>query len=131
MTKKVMIMVLIPSLFIYLAGCYSMYDISKDDLKKEPTSKLWVITLKGDSYLFLDNSYNINQDTLIGRVFIENQSLIKKTIPLNDISTLKTEKINGENTALVVLGTAVVLAGVGILIVGAAFGSAINSIGNR
>jgi hypothetical protein len=116
MTKKIVIMALIPSLLIYLTGCYSMYDISKEDLKTSPNSKIRVMTINGDSYTFRDNSYYIQQDTLYGNIFDKNQTLIQKTIPLKDINALQTEKLNGGFTAMVAICSAVAIVLIGILI---------------
>ena len=121
MTKKIIIVVLIPSLFIYLTGCYSMYDLSKENLKTAPNTKLWVMTNNGDSYLFRE--YRIKQDTLLGEISNENRTLILKTIPLKDITALQTEKLNGGHTVLAVLGIALVLVFIGVLITGSGLSS--------
>jgi hypothetical protein len=112
MVKEIIIVVLIPSLLSMLTGCYTMTSISKEDIKKTPTTKLWVMTNEGDSYMFADNSYQIRNDTLMGRPSNGNQFGVRKTIPLDDISMMQTEKINGGSTALVVIG---VIAGVAVL----------------
>jgi hypothetical protein len=126
MTKKIITVVLIPSLFIYLTGCYSMHDISIEDIKTAPSSKLWVMTNNGDSYLFRDNAYRIQRDTLIGEITNENRTLTLKTIPLEDIASLQTETINRGNTFLAVLGGVVVITGIVLLIYGALITSTID-----
>jgi hypothetical protein len=128
MTKKIIIVALIPSLFIYLTGCYSMHDISKEDLKTAPSSKLWVMTNNGDSYLFRDNAYRIQRDTLIGEITNENRTLTLKAIPLADIASLQTETINGGNTFLAVLGSVVVITGIVLLIYAAIITSDVNDL---
>lgn len=116
MTKKIILIALIPALFIYLTGCFSMYDISQEDLKPSSNSKLWVMTGKGDSYLFQENSYKIRKDSLFGISSGDNQPLMKKTIPLNDVYALQIEKLNGINSALTVLGAGIGLFCLAILV---------------
>jgi hypothetical protein len=123
MTKKIIVAVLIPSLLVFLTGCYSMGNISKEDLKTKPTSKLWVLTNSGDSYLFREYDYRIQRDTLFGQITNENKTITLKTIPLEDIASLQSETINGGTTFLAVLG---VIAGVG-LIVALIYGALITS----
>lgn len=118
MTKKIIIAFLIPSLFIYLTGCYSMYDIPKEELKTFPNSKLRVIT-HNESYLFQKNSYSIEDDTLFGTIFYKKQPSIQKIIPVKDISTLQMEKFNSGNYFLFVIGIAVVSWGIVELVLGA------------
>ena len=125
MTKKIIIMVLLPSLFIYLTGCYSMYDVQKEDIKTTSHPKIQVLTNNGDSYLFQEYAYLIKGDTLYGKIFNENQASVKMNIPLKDIASIQTEKINGVTTVLTVLGVAVVLVGIVVLIVQAAFAGAL------
>jgi hypothetical protein len=126
MTKKIIIMVLLPSIFLYLTGCYSMYDIPKEESKTLYTSKLWVLTNNGDSYLFQDHTYIIRKDTLFGKINYENQPSINISIPLKNISSMQTEKINGGSTVLAVLGGVVILAGVAVLLGGLFFGSLVS-----
>ena len=128
MTKKIMVVVLIPSLFIYLTGCYSMHDITTEDLKTAPSSKLWVMTNNGDSYLFRDNAYRIQRDTLIGEITNENRTLTLKAISLEDIASLQTETLNGGNTFLAVLGGVVVIIGIVLLIYAAIITSDVNDL---
>jgi hypothetical protein len=128
MTIKIIIMVLIPSLCLYLTGCYSMHYIPKEDLKNSSYSKLWVLTNNGDSYLFKDNAYLLKNDTLYGRISNKNQPSFKMNIPLKDISSMQTEKINGGYTFLAVLGVFVIVAGIAFLIKGMEVSSTVNEI---
>jgi hypothetical protein len=120
MIKKIIITILIPSLLLCLTGCYSMTDISKESLKTlYPYSKLKVITNNNNSYLFPDNSYFIEQDTLYGKLSFESLPSIQKIIPLKDISAVQIEQINGGNTLLFVIGVSVIIYGFVSLLQGA------------
>jgi hypothetical protein len=105
-----------------------MHDITIEDLKTSPSSKLWVMTNNGDSYLFRDNAYRIQRDTLIGEITNENRTLTLKAISLEDIASLQTETLNGGNTFLAVLGGVVVITGIVLLIYAAIITSDVNDL---
>jgi hypothetical protein len=105
-----------------------MHDITIEDLKTSPSSKLWVMTNNGDSYLFRDNAYRIQRDTLIGEITNENRTLTLKAISLEDIASLQTETLNGGNTFWAVLGGVVVITGIVLLIYAAIITSDVNDL---
>ena len=134
MTKQIITALLIPCLFLYLTGCYSMYEIPKEEITpKIQVYKSQVVTNDGESYLFNAFEFKIKNDTLIGiskQPMSDNAKLGKTIIPLNDISVFKTEKLNGGVTALAILS----VVAIGVLIFGLlaahALGEGISEIGH-
>jgi hypothetical protein len=127
MTKRLIASFLLPLLFIYLTGCYSMYEFPKEDLNKQvQDSDLHVMTNDGKSFLFRAYTFHIKYDTLYGNLvnkLNQNQTPTEIKIPLKDISTWKTEKINVVNTTILILVFVVVIAAI-------AGASSLNNLGS-
>jgi len=104
--KQLFIALLVPWFLFYLTGCYSMYDITKEDLTpKNYDSDLHIITNTGGSYLFKANNYRVRNDTLFSftnKIIGDSGTTTLTKIPLKDISALQTEKINTGSTVILI-----------------------------
>jgi hypothetical protein len=104
-----------------------MYEFPKEDLNKQvQDSDLHVMTNDGKSFLFRAYTFHIKYDTLYGNLvnkLNQNQTPTEIKIPLKDISTWKTEKINVVNTTILILVFVVVIAAI-------AGASSLNNLGS-
>ena len=122
MKNKYIASVLIPALLIQLYGCYSMQDISKDELAGlKEGDDLIVQTKDSTIYFFEETNYHISNDSLYGKGYAKFSDvpdfkiLNKSAIALISIKTIQQEDLNLITTGLLIGG---ILAGViaGILI---------------
>ena len=122
MKNKYIASVLIPALLIQLYGCYSMQDISKDELAGlKEGDDLIVQTKDSTIYFFEETNYHISNDSLYGKGYAKFSDLPdfkilnKSAISLTSIKTIQQEDLNLITTGLLIGG---ILAGViaGILI---------------
>jgi hypothetical protein len=123
MRKKYIVFVLIPALLIQLYGCYSMQDISKDEIVGlKDGDDLIVYTKDSTIYSFEQSNYHISKDSLYGKAYVkfsDNSDFkvaTESTIALSNIESLQQDELNPVTTILLVIGIAVVAVGAGILI---------------
>ena len=123
MRKKYIASVLVPALFIQLCGCYSMKEISKDEiveLKEE--GDLTIYAKDSTIYFFEKSNYNISNDTLYGKGYAKFSDasdfkiVNESAVALTDIERIQRDELNLVTTSLVVGGILlVVIAGIVIL----------------
>ena len=123
MCKKYIVSVLIPALLIQLYGCYSMQDISRDEvagLKDE--GDLIVYTKDATIYFFEESNYHISNDSLYVKGYIKYSDFsaskveIEKSIAMTNIESIQQNEINPVTTSLLVIGSILFAAGVGIIV---------------
>ncbi len=116
--KRFIVTVLIPALLIQLYGCYSMQDISKDEMAAfKEGGDLIVRTKDSTIYFFEESNYYISNDSLYGRGYAKFSDvpdfkiLNKSAIALTSIKTIQQEDLNLITTGLLIGGIlAVVIA---------------------
>jgi hypothetical protein len=115
MRKKYIVSVLIPALLIQLYGCYSMQEISKDEMVRlQNGDDLIVHTKDSTIYFFEESNYHISNDTLYGKGYIkfnENADFkveTENTIALTNIESVQQDEINPVTTALLTVGIVLV-----------------------
>jgi hypothetical protein len=123
MRKKYIASVLITALLIQLYGCYSIQDISKDELAGfRGESDLIVQTRDSTIYFFEESNYHISNDTLYGKGYVKvNEDSDFKvategSIALTNIESIEQEEVNPVTTSLLVIGSILFAAGVGFII---------------
>jgi hypothetical protein len=123
MRKKYIVFILIPALLIQLYGCYSIQDISKDELAGfRGESDLIVQTRDSTIYFFEESNYHISNDTLYGKGYVKvNEDSDFKvategSIALTNIESIEQEEVNPVTTSLLVIGSILFAAGVGFII---------------
>jgi hypothetical protein len=123
MRKKCIISVLITTLLIQLYGCYSMQDISKDEIAGlKDGGDLIVHTKDSTIYFFEESNYYISKDSLYGKGYVKfNEKAdfkveTENTIALTNIESVQKDEINPVTTSLLVIGSILFAAGAGILI---------------
>jgi hypothetical protein len=108
--KKYIASILIPSLLLYLSGCYSMQEISKEDFSPAPDyPKLTIITDERE-FTFNQGDYSFMNDTILG---IGETLLLKNyyqpfegKISVYDVENVETDKMNNlKDTANVTVWT--------------------------
>jgi hypothetical protein len=122
MRKKYIVFVLIPALLIQLYGCYSMREISKDEmagLKDE--GDLIVNTKDSTIYFFEESNYHISNDSLYVKGYVKSSDYaskveIEKSIALTNIATIERDELNLVTTSLLVIGSTLAAVGVAFLI---------------
>ena len=65
--KKYIASVLIPSLLLYLSGCYSMQKVTEDEFLQALDYPELYIKTKEKEYSFKEKSYNVSNDTVLGK----------------------------------------------------------------
>ena len=123
MRKKYIASVLIPALLIQLYGCYSMQDVSKDELAGlKDGGDLIVITKDSTIYFFEESNYHISNDSLYGRGYAkfsdapEFKLINKGAVALTNIKTIQQDELNLVTTGFLIGGIlVVVIAGILIL----------------
>jgi hypothetical protein len=122
MHKKYIVSVLIPTLLIQLYGCYSMQDISKDELAGlKDGGDLIVHTKDSTIYFFEESNYHISNDSLYGKGYIKFSEdsnfkvATESTIALSNITTVEQDEVNPVTTSLLVIGSALAAVGVAVL----------------
>ena len=123
MHKKYIVSVLIPALLIQLYGCYSMQDISKDEISGlKDGDDLIVYTKDSTIYSFKESNYHISNDTLYGKGYVKfNEDSDFKvatdgTIALTNIATIERDELNPFTTTSLIIGSVILALGVVILI---------------
>src|SRR3989339_1793814 len=123
MRKKYIVSVLIPSLLIQLYGCYSMKEISKDEiveLKEE--GDLTIYAKDSTIYFFEESNYRISNDSLYGKRYVrytedsDFETVFDDSIALTNIKTIQRDELNPVTTALLITGSIFLAVGVGVLI---------------
>ncbi|HAB54101.1 MAG: hypothetical protein A2315_01755 [Ignavibacteria bacterium RIFOXYB2_FULL_35_12] len=123
MRKKYIASVLVPALFIQLCGCYSMKEISKDEMAGlNEGGDLILHTKDSTIYFFEKSNYNISNDTLYGKGYAKFSDasdfkiVNESAVALTDIERIQRDELNLVTTSLVVGGILlVVIAGIVIL----------------
>ncbi len=70
--KNILSTVLIPALLIQLYGCYSMQEISKDEVAGlKDGGDLIVYTKDSTIYFFEESNYHISNDSLYGKGYVK------------------------------------------------------------
>jgi len=64
--KKYIISVLIPSLLIYLTGCYSMQEVTKEEFSPKPDYPNLKILTEERELTFKEGDYIFQNDSIIG-----------------------------------------------------------------
>jgi len=123
MHKKYIVSVLIPVLLIQLCGCFSIKEISKDEMiELKDGDDLIVYTKDSTIYSFKESNYHISNDTLYGKGYIKSSedsdfnAEIESVIALTNIETIQQDELNPFTTTLLVIGIILVAVGVGALI---------------
>ena len=122
MRKKYIVFVLIPALLIQLYGCYSMQDIPKEEITGlNGEGDLIVYTKDATIYFFEESNYLIANDSLYVEGYIKSSDEaskveIEKSIALTNIESIQQNEINPVTTSLLVIGSILFVAGVGIII---------------
>ena len=65
--KKCFISVLIPYMLLHFSGCYSMQEVTKDEFLQASDYPELYIRTKDKEYAFEEKSYNISNDTILGK----------------------------------------------------------------
>jgi hypothetical protein len=121
MHKKYIASVLISALLIQLYGCYSMQDITKDEMAGlKDGGDLIVHTQDSKIYFFEESNYHISNDSLYGKGYVKSDYYASKvategTIALTNIESIQQDKFNLVTTLSIIGGTLLVV-GVGFLI---------------
>ena len=107
MRKKYIVSVLIPALLIQLYGCYSMKEISKDEMAGlKEGGDLIVYTKDSTIYFFEESNYHISNDSLYGKGYVKFSDdadfkvAIEKSIALTNIETIQQDELNPTSTTL-------------------------------
>jgi len=123
MRKKYIVSLLIPALLIQFCGCYSMNEITKDDLAGlKDGGDLIVLTKDPAIYSFKEYNYHISADSLHGKGYVKYSEdsdfnvEIEKSIALRNIESIQQDELNVANTTLLIIGGVALIAGVGLLI---------------
>ena len=116
MHKKYIVVVLIPSLLIHLCGCYSMREISKDEIAGlKDGGDLIVFTKDSTIYSFKESNYHISNDSLYGKGYVkftedsDFKVVIENTIALTNIESVQQDELNPVTTTLLIFGSILVV----------------------
>ena len=116
--KKPISLILIFSLLLYLAGCYSMNQVTEDEFKTDSEGKeIRVLTNDIELYQFKDD-FKIESDTLIGsgvRIVGEKETPYTGKIPLNKISSFEIKQVDGSKTVMLILNISYTVAVIALL----------------
>lgn len=111
MRKKYIITVLIPALLIQLCGCYSMQEISKDELTGlKEGGDLIVYTKDATIYSFESSNYHVSNDSLYGKGYVkfnedsDFKATIEKSIALTNIESVQQDEMNASGTTWLIVG---------------------------
>lgn len=121
--KKYIASALIPALFIQLCGCYSMKEISKDEMAGlNEGGDLILHTKNSTIYFFEKSNYNISNDTLYGKGYAkftdasDFKIVNEGAVTLKDIERIQQDELNLVTTSLLVGGILLlVIAGIVII----------------
>ena len=128
MCKKYIVLVLIPLLLIHLCGCYSLREISKDEMVGlKEGGDLIVYTKDSTIYSFKESNYHISNDSLYGKGYVkfnDNSGFkvaIENTIALKNIKAIERDELNPVTTTLLIIGSVILTVG-GVLFIAFAIG---------
>ena len=109
MRKKYIVSVLIPALLIQLYGCYSMTEISKDEMSGfKEGGDLTIYTKDSTIYSFEESNYHISNDSLYGKGYVKFSEdsdfkvATEGTIALTNIETIQQDEFNWVTTSLLI-----------------------------
>lgn len=126
MHKKYIISVLISALFIQLYGCYSIRELSKDEIiGLREGGDIIVYTKDSTIYSFDEPNYNISNDTLYGNGYVKfNEDSdfklpTKDNISLANIEKVQRDELNPTSTTWLIIGGMLLTVAVGFLIAAA------------
>ena len=128
MHKKYIVFVLIPALIIQLYGCYSLREISKDEMVGlKEGGDLIIYTKDSTIYSFKESSYHISNDSLYGKGYVkfnDNSGFkvaIENTIALKNIKAIERDELNPVTTTLLITGCVILVVG-GVFFIAFAIG---------
>jgi len=103
--KKYIISILIPCLLIYLTGCYSMQEVTKEEFSPAPDYPKLIVNTDKKEITFNQGHYFLMDETIYGIgncVNINNvEERFDSSLGLGDIDKIQIEKFNtGETIAL-------------------------------
>jgi len=111
MHKKYIVSVLITTILIQLYGCYSMRDISKDELAGlQDGGDLIVYTKDSTIYSFEESNYHFLNDSLFGKGYVKfNEEAdfkvpVEKSISLTNIESIQQDEMNASGTTWLLVG---------------------------
>jgi hypothetical protein len=122
MRKKYIVSVLIPALLVQLCGCYSMKEISKDEMTGlKEGGDLIVYTKDSTIYSFEEPNYYISNDTLYGKGYVkfsEDSDFkveIENSIARTNIEKIQKDELNPTSTTWLIMGGMLLTVAVGFL----------------
>ena len=126
MRKKYIVLVLIPGLLMQLCGCYSMQEISKDEMAGLKEGGDLIVSTKDSAiYFFEESNYYLSNDSLYGKGYAkfaddpDFKIVNKSAVALTSIKTIQQEELNLATTGLLIGGIlAIVILGLLILFPG-------------
>jgi len=128
MHKKYIVFVLIPALIIQLYGCYSLREISKDEMAElKEGGDLIIYTKDSTIYSFKESNYHISNDSLYGKGYVkfnDNSGFkvaIENTIALKNIKAIERDELNPVTTTLLIIGSVILVVG-GVFFIAFAIG---------
>lgn len=117
MKRKYIIIIIIPSLILHLAGCYSMQNITKEELSKEKEKgDIEVYTKSGSIYSYEKSKYYISNDSIYGTGYVKFSAdadykvEVQNTLPMDNVKKIQQSELNYANTWLTIGAGAVLLA---------------------
>ena len=123
MCKKYIVLVLIPLLLIHLCGCYSLREISKDEMAGlNEGGDLILHTKNSTIYFFEKSNYHISNDSIYGKGYAKftNASDFKAVnegaVTLTEIERIQQDELNLVTTSLVAGGILLVIVGAVIVL---------------
>ena len=123
MCKKYIVSVLIPLLLIQVYGCYSMKEISKDEMAGlNEGGDLILHTKNSTIYFFEKSNYHISNNSIYGKGYAKftNASDFKivneGAVALKDIERIQQDELNLVTTSLVAGGILLVIVGAVIVL---------------
>lgn len=123
MSKRFIVSVLITALLIQLYGCYSMKEISKDEISGfKEGGDLIVYTKDSTIYSFEESNYHISNDSLYGKGYVKfNEDsdfkvATESTIAFSNIESVQQDEYNSAGTTWLIIGSSLLAVGIGILI---------------
>ena len=113
--KKYLISLLIPSLLIYLTGCYSMQEVTKEEFSQSHDNPAYLLQTEKKEITYQQGDFYVWHDTIYGKgacKTLDNFEVpFDSSLALNDIDEIQTEKFNLGGTIALGFGIAVIVAG--------------------
>lgn len=123
MRKKYIVLVLVSLLLVHLCGCYSMREISKDEIAElKEGGDLVIYTKDSTIYSFQESEYQVSNDSLYGRGYVKftkNSAFkvpIEHSMALKNIIAIERDELNPVTTTLLIMGSMLLAVGGGFLI---------------